>query len=251
MRSAIRLHHRRYFPTDEFEPSDRPNQAFNEQMTDDLHSSKEYWYNGLHAKFCAMRLLASRNRQVQAHFVLPDPRVPYALDARLRYRLAQQSVGARSPDELRQHMRRSLLSGLVGLFEARHSCDSIEILFIQEPALDRFELFDASVWVSLFSDMDRGTVFPRTVRFPRDSIIYRMQQSELSRIRRSPSTRRFEITVSTSRDDVVGLFFEAMTGDTLDDVLFHELSEEFERSRARFLGSVGASALDGTRGSPR
>ncbi|WP_327714063.1 hypothetical protein OG381_00490 [Streptomyces sp. NBC_00490] len=155
----------------------------------------------------------------------------------MEFRAAQAAGAHLTLREHREKTLRSMWAGLVGLFLVRNKCGSIEVLFVPTPSLDRFEIFQNSVWVALFSDMDQGTRFPRAMRFPHASLIYRMQEAECLAIRRSPTTRRFEISRTTTDDQFGGLFLE-MTGQELTPQLLAELTSEYEDTAHRFCSSI-------------
>jgi hypothetical protein len=235
VRNSLSSLYAAYFPTHEFPPSDTPSFAFNTLMTTDLEESNTLWYRGLHAKFCAARFSWARNTNMQAYLILPDLTNPSALNIRVEYRMAYNE---KSFQEQLDTTRRSVLVGFMGLFLQRHRCGSIEVLLTDSPILDRIELFRQAAWVTLFSDMDRGLIFPRSLRFSHDSIIYRMQESDCLRVRRSPSTRRFEINRDMSAEQFA-VTFKQMTGEELTQSLESELSEEFSSFRERFGKSIG------------
>ncbi|MFF7068113.1 hypothetical protein [Streptomyces pseudovenezuelae] len=237
VRGALTHLHTSYIPTHEFPPSDQPGIGFNALMTEDLHASSTYWYRGIHTKFCAARFSMLRSSNLQAHLILPDPTVPHSLDARSEYRVAQASESSLTLQEIRESTLRSIWAGLVGLFLVRNKCGSIEVLLVSTPSLDRFEIFQNSAWVTLFSDMDQGTRFPRAMRFPHESLIYRMQEAECLAIRRSPTTRRFEISRTTTEEEFVSLF-SALTGQDLTPELLTELRTNYEGTANRFRSSI-------------
>jgi hypothetical protein len=241
VRDVLTEFHTSYIPTNEFPPSDQPGIGFNAIMSRDLQNSGTYWYRGIHTKFCAARFSMLRSSNLQAYLILPDPTIPHSLDARLEYRAAQAAGAHMSLDEHRRKTLRSIYAGLVGLFLTRNKCGSIEVLFVSAPALDRFEIFQNSVWISQFSDMDQETIFPRALRFSHASLIYRIQEAECLAIRRSPSTRRFEISRTTTEEDFVGLFRE-MTGKELTPQFRADLTADFEGTAGRFRSSIRMDA---------
>ena len=240
VRGALTELHTSYIPTDEFPAGDQPGIGFNALMSQDMQTSGTYWFRGIHTKFCAARFSMLPSSNLQAYLILPDPTVPHSLDARLEYRAAQAAGGQTSIPELREKTLRSIHSGLVGLFLTRNKCGSIEVLLVSTPALDRFEMFQHSVWISLFSDMDQGTLFPRAMRFSRSSLIHRMQGAECLAIRRSPTTRRFEISRTTTEEEFVGLFRD-MTGKELTPQLLAELTADYEGTAGRFRTAIRAN----------
>ncbi|MFG2375083.1 hypothetical protein ACGFY9_26825 [Streptomyces sp. NPDC048504] len=239
VRAALTDLHTSYIPTNEFPASDQPGIGFNALMSQDMQNSDTYWFRGIHTKFCAARFSMMRSSNVQAYLILPDPTVPHSLDARLEYRATQAAGDRTSIPELREKTLRSIHAGLVGLFLARNKCGSIEVLLVSTPALDRFEIFQHSVWISLFSDMDQGTLFPRAMRFSKASLLHRMQGAECLAIRRSPATRRFEISRTTTEEDFVALFRD-MTGKELTPELLTDLTADVEGTAGRFRTAIRA-----------
>ena len=97
---------------------------------------------------------------------------------------------------------------------------------ISDPPIDRLEIFDDSVWVTLYSDARASTEFPRTLRFSEGSFIYNMERAEFGRISASPHAHHLVITPDTSREDFIKQF-QKITGTPLSEEQFLELNAEF------------------------
>jgi hypothetical protein len=129
--------------------------------------------------------------------------------------------------------------GLVGLYVARSHCTRIDITMVAEPPLDRIEMFDDSVWITLYSDAGgAGSLYPRTLRFTEGSFIDNMERAEFARISGSRQARHLLITPDTTRRDFTAQYEEA-TGTRLPVRQFAELAERFHAFRQEFSTLAG------------
>ncbi|WP_219415671.1 hypothetical protein [Pseudonocardia nigra] len=223
---------REFFPTHVFQPSDVPDPAFNQLLMQDLQGSRQYFFRGFSARHAAARLLLSRGeRELRA--VVADPTERSAIGGRARYLIRHDGVDADS-ETIQAELHDEIYIGLVGLYLARSHCSRIDITMIADPPLDRIEMFDDSVWVTLYSDAGAtGSLYPRTLRFSEGSFIYNMERAEFGRIGNSRQARHVLLAPDTSRRDFL-LQFENVTGSRLSARQFTELEEKFRRFRHEF-----------------
>lgn len=225
-----------YQPTHIFEGSPRPDPTFNRQLTRDLEASQLYLFRGLSGRHTAARLLSSRlARGWEVRVVVADLRAGESLYARANY-LA--SAGYRATlEETVADIRQQVRCGLVGLYRARIRCSKISVTVSRSPSLDRFEIFDHSVWVTLFSDLTTGAVlYPRALRFGPGSFMYATQRRDFDRIAHDAPTEVIEPAMTGPEFRAL---FERLTGDPIDAGELDQLAEEFERFRREFAAEVG------------
>ncbi|MEU4767223.1 hypothetical protein AB0H12_28600 [Actinosynnema sp. NPDC023794] len=228
---------REFFPTHVFEPTARPDPAFNQVMMQDLERTRLYVFRGFAGRYAAGRLLLSQT-ECELRAVLADPRDDDAISGRARYLLRNEGVDG-DYDAIAARLREQISIGLVGLFLARGRCSRIDLTIVSDPPLDRLELFDDSVWLTLYSNTSAGVIrlYPRTVRFSEGSFIYGMERAEFLRISNSKAGLHIVITPGTSRTDFLALF-EKITGDPLTEDGFRSLEEKFHRFRKEFSASA-------------
>lgn len=228
---------REFFPTHVFEPTARPDPAFNQVMMQDLERTRLYVFRGFAGRYAAGRLLLSQS-ECELRAVLADPRDDDAISGRARYLLRNEGVDG-DYDAIAARLREQISIGLVGLFLARGRCSRIDLTIVSDPPLDRLELFDDSVWLTLYSNTIAGVIrlYPRTVRFAEGSFIYGMERAEFLRISNSKAGLHVVITPGTSRADFLALF-EKITGDPLTEDGFRSLEEKFHRFRKEFSASA-------------
>jgi hypothetical protein len=228
---------REFFPTHVFEPTARPDPAFNQVMMQDLERTRLYVFRGFAGRYAAGRLLLSQS-ECELRAVLADPRDDEAISGRARYLLRNEGVDG-DYDAIAARLREQISIGLVGLFLARGRCSRIDLTIVSDPPLDRLELFDDSVWLTLYSNTSAGVIrlYPRTVRFSEGSFIYGMERAEFLRISNSKAGLHIVITPGTSRADFLALF-EKITGNPLTDDGFRSLEEKFHRFRKEFSASA-------------
>ena len=116
--------------------------------------------------------------------------------------------------------------GLIGLYLARSRCSRLEVTVVSDPPLDRLEIFDDSVWVTLYSDAHAPAEYPRTLRFSEGSFIYNMERAEFGRISASRHAHHLVITPDLSRREFIARF-EKITNSRLSEKQFGELTAEF------------------------
>ncbi|TQM84233.1 hypothetical protein FHX81_6673 [Saccharothrix saharensis] len=228
---------REFFPTHVFEPTARPDPAFNQVMMQDLERTRLYVFRGFAGRYAAGRLLLSQS-ECELRAVLADPRDDDAISGRARYLLRNEGVDG-DYDAIAARLREQISIGLVGLFLARGRCSRIDLTIVSDPPLDRLELFDDSVWLTLYSNTSAGVIrlYPRTVRFAEGSFIYGMERAEFLRISNSKAGLHVVITPGTSRADFLALF-EKITGNPLTEAGFRSLEEKFHRFRKEFSASA-------------
>jgi hypothetical protein len=221
-----------YFPTHVFEPTTAPDPAFNRLMMADLRDTREYFFRGFSGRHAAVRLLLS-HAEWELRAMVADPRCDSAISGRARYLLRQQGSDA-DYDIIEEQLREEIRIGLVGLFQARSRCSRIDITVVADPPLDRLEMFDDSVWITLFSSSTGvTTLYPRTLRFAEESFIYGMERTEFLHVCNSRTTHHFAITPGTTRAEFLTLF-QKITGTPLTEDGFRALDEKFREFQRAF-----------------
>jgi hypothetical protein len=221
-----------YYPTHVFEPTTEPDPAFNRLMMQDLHRTREYFFRGFSGRHAAARLLLS-HAEWELRAVLADPRCDTAVNGRARYLLRQEgtdsdydAIAARLHDEIRV--------GLVGLYLARSRCSRIDITVVSDPELDRLEMFDSSVWLTLFSSATgAATPYPKTLRFSEGSFLYAMERTEFLHVCNARRGHHVAITPDTGRAEFLTLF-QKITGTPLTDDGFRSLDDKFRTFQRAF-----------------
>jgi hypothetical protein len=229
---------REFFPTHVFEPTDEPDPAFNRLMMTDLNGTRQYLFRGFSARHAAARVLLSRPMDREMRVVIADPRDRGSIDSRARYLLRRDGVTAGTHADVQARLHEEVCVGLVGLYVARARCTRIDVTVMSNPPVDRFELFDDSIWVALFSDASGTTSpYPRTLRFERSSFIYNMEHSEFVRISNSRSALHERIYPDTNCDEFIALF-EKITGRRLSTRRLQTLETVFDTFRRDFASSA-------------
>jgi hypothetical protein len=213
-----------FFPTHIFEPTAEPNPALNRLLMADLQQARQYLFRGFSGRHAAARLLLSK-AEWEFRAVIADPRNATGIGGRARY-LLRHSASEADYDTVYDRLNEEIRIGLVGLFLARSRCTRIEVSVVADPPIDRMEIFDDSVWVTLYSDVRATAEFPRTLRFSEGSFIYNMQRAEFGRTSASPHAHHLVITPDTSRQDFIKQF-QKITGTQLTEEQFLELNAEF------------------------
>ncbi|MFG1640588.1 hypothetical protein ACGFMK_09890 [Amycolatopsis sp. NPDC049252] len=230
--AEYRALNKEFFPTDVFEATTDPDPAFNRALMADLDATRQYFFRGFSGRHAAARLLLSRTeRELRA--VIADPRDASSISGRARY-LLRREAGDVDYEQIQTRLDEEIRIGLVGLFLARSRCAQVDITVVADPPLDRLEMFDDSVWMSLYSDVRGATkLYPRSLRFTEGSFLYNMERAEFVRVSQSRTGRHFRITSATTRTDFLALF-EKITGSPLSEEQFRELEGKFHAFRTEF-----------------
>jgi hypothetical protein len=215
---------REFFPTHVFEPTAEPNPAFNRLMMQDLQNTRQYLFRGFSGRHAAARLLLSRS-EWEFRGVVADPANASGIGGRARYLIRHSPTGV-DIDTIQARLLEEVRMGLVGLYLARSRCSRMEVTVISDPPLDRLEIFDDSVWVTLYSDAHAPAEYPRTLRFSEGSFIYNMERAEFGRISASRHAHHLVITPDLSRQEFIARF-EKITNSRLTEEQFLELNAEF------------------------
>lgn len=231
-----------FYPTHVFEPTLEPDPVFNRLMMDDLHHTRQYFFRGFSGRHAAARLLLSRS-EWELRAMIADPKGDGAVIGRARYLLRQKgsdSDYAAILAELHQEIR----IGLVGLFLARSRCSRIDITVVSDPHLDRLEMFDDSVWLTLFSAATGATApYPKSLRFSEGSFLYAMERTQFLHVCNSRLAHHYVITPETSRKEFLHLYGR-ITGTPLTDSGFDLLSGEFRAFQQEFTVAAELSAAE-------
>lgn len=183
------------YPRTIFPSSDHPRRDFNDIFMMDLTRSKSLLFRGISARHTAARLRAHRDSEMDVAVIVPDLRVPESLSNRIDY-IRKFELPATGVDALRARVKHQVAVGLVGLYQARFDCSGISITLSPSPPLDRYEILQNGLWVTLFSEVNAlASQYPRALRFDNDSLMFQMQRSEFVRLRDSSPSSDFASTV--------------------------------------------------------
>jgi len=238
VRQSLTRSNNDYFPANEFPASMVPDPLFNSRLTQDLESSSTFWFRGLSGRYAVARLTFNQNVSLQAHLILPDPKVQGTIEGRVEYALRNQIYPSLDVAAIRDNIRRDIALGAVGIFEACRRCAFIELILTPMPLLDRYEIFRDALWVTLYSDPGQGMTFPRTLRFPPSSVMYLMQQADCLQTRAHPNTRVIQFPRTITDADVTEMF-EDITGQAITQDEYKRLREDFTKFAEDFARSAG------------
>lgn len=210
----------------------------NRLLMADLDNTRQYFFRGFAARHAAARLLLTHSFEREMRVVIADPRDRGSINSRARFLLDQPNLPSGDYQSIQNRLHEEICVGLAGLFVARDRCSRIDVTVMSNPPVDRFEVFDDSVWVTLFSDAAGvHAMYPRTLRFLRSSFMYNMERSEFLRLSRSRTSLHVHIDPSTDPDEFLAVF-EKVTGHRLTAKRFERLCDEFHKFRLEFAASA-------------
>ena len=221
-----RTRHQQYMPSHEFPATNDPDPTFNQLMMADLHAAREYFFRGFSGRHAAARLLLS-HAEWELRVVIADPLCQTALSSRARY-LLRRSAQEGDSEALEKRLREEIHVGLAGLYLARSRCSRVDLTVVDDPPVNRLEIFDESVWLSLFTEPDgAGLLYPRTLRFAAASLNYGIARAEFMQTCNSRNDKHYAITPETSRAEFFDIF-KRITRITLTEDSFHTLVGRFQ-----------------------
>jgi hypothetical protein len=180
--------------------------------------------------------MASTSRNWEVQVMIADPTDHGSLVSRARHVMLQKGIAPseQPSDEVYERLISDIEVGLVGLYLVRAKCTKIEIVAMQNPTTDRFEIFDDSIWITLFSSITGPAVtYPKTLRFGAESFVYKMERADFLRICNSDSAKQGSISPRTRKDDFSRVY-RHLTGKELTDELLNDLTDKFEAFHRAF-----------------
>jgi DNA-binding SARP family transcriptional activator len=162
----------RYAPTHSYDATSTFDPSFNRDLSADLSRSHTYTFRGISAKYVPARLLHRGPGLDIVRVMMLDPGAHEAIRLRAVDRKQNPKYHDADVPTIASTLREEILRSLVGLFDARALC-TIDIALIASTAVDRVELFDDSVYVSLYhGPRSLCQPFPETMRYTRETVAY-------------------------------------------------------------------------------
>lgn len=225
-----------YAPTHVFEASNRPDPSLNRVLMADLQTSREYFFRGFSGRHAAARLLVSHAER-DLRVMIADPRCHGAINGRARYLLRRSDKGG-DYDTIEAQLREEIDIGLVGLYLARSRCTQISLTVVADPPLNRLELFDSGMWLSLFTDPGgAGMTYPKTLRFSEHAVLYSSERAEFLRACTSRGAQHHVLQPDTGRPEFLRLYAK-ITGTTLTDDQLRALETKFHTFQREFTAAA-------------
>jgi hypothetical protein len=144
-----------------------PDPLLNKDISSRLELSDKYTFVGLTGTFTVGRLkaMARESRIREVTIVLADPSNPTAVSKRIASEAGRPDTLGDTTDMIFQ--------AVVGAYDVRRRFNRLTLSFVDPPPLDRYEIFDDCIFLSLFGDaLSTGYRFPRTYRYDNTSPFY-------------------------------------------------------------------------------
>jgi hypothetical protein len=199
-----------YLPSETYpalDPISGYGKKFNVDMMHSLEATDFYAFRGPSARYVAVRLRESQRIPQQVRVAMLSPGDHRAIARRASDRRLWARSKGKSPEQLTQEVHDELIMSVISLFDYRHICP-VELLYTEDTAVFRFEMFDDAVYISWFhGPQSSGKEMPESMRFPLDSFYYKVMKLDF--------VRRFEISEHK-------ITFDASQG---DDFLIDHLAD--------------------------
>ncbi|MET8679585.1 hypothetical protein ABZW18_18935 [Streptomyces sp. NPDC004647] len=154
---------------------------FNVDMIRSLEETGFYAFRGPSARYVAARLRASNHYPQQVKVAMLSPGDPRAIGRRAADRVYWERFAGKDIQELESDLRHELIISVVSLFDYRRFCP-VNLLYIEDTAVYRYEMFDDSVYISWYHGaQSQAKEMPESLRFSANSFLYKTLRLDLTR----------------------------------------------------------------------
>lgn len=227
-----------YIPTRVFEPTTTSSIDFNHDLTLELRKSRSYFFRGISGKRCAVRVKHLKHNPNDLHmkFIMPHP---LADDTILLDRISHRMRAKNKFDfdhELNK-IKYDIPMSIVSLWNIRNHFQSCMIVFQKDTSISRIEIFDHSVYISLYDSnlMDRK-YNPPIIKFSEGSLFYEVYRKEAYREfeRSGTDNNKIEINRKYTKQNLIDDFYKFGLGNLTDNKIL-EYSTSFNKFEIEFL----------------
>lgn len=170
-----------FLPDTIFPPSDSSSKSFNAQLSLDLSGTKKYFFLGITGRFAIARIAKSKSILEEAHIFVANPFGERSIDHRVRH-VTSFIEGTGDYKKTKSKLIAEILQALAASPNAAVKCRKLVFYLTDEQIIDRAELFDTSLYLTLYSDeQKREARFPRTLKFDKSSSMYQILYSQTAR----------------------------------------------------------------------
>ncbi|WP_380283915.1 hypothetical protein [Kitasatospora purpeofusca] len=212
-----------YLPDALYPPLDPKDGQYGERFNIDMIRSLEetgfYAFRGPSARYVAARLRASNHYPQQVKVAMLSPGDARAIGRRAADRVYWERFAGKEPQQLEAELRDELIISVVSLFDYRRFCQ-VDLLYIEDTAVYRYEMFDESVYISWYHGaQSQAKEMPESMRFPANSFLYKTLRLDLTR-RFGISNSKVSFTPEQNDDflaaHLAGLLGEPVTQSDID-----------------------------------
>nr|WP_285552525.1 hypothetical protein [Streptomyces hygroscopicus] len=227
---------REFLPTARYEPVEPADggygDPFNVDMTESLERTGYYAFRGPSARYVAARLRCSSHFPQQVTVAMLSPGDTQMIARRAADRRNWRRFAGQSARELEDGLRDELVMCVVSLFDYRRYCP-VKLLYTEDTAVYRYEMFDDSVFVSWYHAHGAEALeMPPSYRFGSESFLYKTLRLDL--------TRRFDISrhkvtfTAEQDDDFLMRHLADLTGGPVTEQDLAHWRAEYDRRTADF-----------------
>jgi transcriptional regulator with XRE-family HTH domain len=152
LRGEIAATNLTYLPIATYSPVDPVNgygDYFNIDMTRSLEKTSFYAFRGPSARYVAARLRRARSYPQEVRVAMLNPGDSAAISRRSSDRLQWLRSEGKTAADLERELHDELINTVVSLFDYRKICP-VQLLYVEDTAVYRYEMFDDSVFVSWY-----------------------------------------------------------------------------------------------------
>lgn len=178
-------HQLEFLPSAVYPGAKTPDVRFNQDLMNDLRNSSRYLFRGVTGRYTVARLWLETRSFDDVHILVANPQNPRGMESRISH-IVSYLEPAGTFVEIQARQIDAIYETIVAARLVSAKCRCLTIHLLNEPQVDRVELFDHAIYLTLYSDsgsVETGTTFPKTVRFDGTSALYKIYSAQLSRSR--------------------------------------------------------------------
>lgn len=177
----VALQQREFVPSDVYPAARTPDVRFNRDFMRDMRRTKRFLFRGVTGRYTIARLWSESRVFDEVHLLIANPLNLRGMEPRVTHVISSGEAGIKY-EEIERRLVTEIYETVVCARLASAKCRSFTLHFLNEPQVDRVEVLDDALYLTLYSDStERGTNFPRTVRFKATSSVYAIYMSQLVR----------------------------------------------------------------------
>ncbi|WP_367389744.1 hypothetical protein [Lewinella sp. LCG006] len=234
---SVKAYYKEYVPDRIFEGSNAPAKAFGQDLIKEIQATDTYSFRGISGKRTAIRIELVRGKLTEVRLNLINPADQNALVERANLMLSidQMPQTLENVEKVVTRIKKDVFSCLAGLYYyGKTKCQTIVVAFQNGTSTSRLELLDDAIYISLYDDGYQR--YPETLKFSRETKIYRLYQLEFQKEFKQISARS-SITISSNTSEEEFIQQLSSLG-VLNDISIETIKiyrDEYERLRSLYI----------------
>lgn len=168
-----------YIASKIFDPTQTKNYSFNKDLTSEFSKASKFMFRGVSGKRIAARIFYLNKKLDFIKLIIIHPEDRVSIQKRANH---ISILEERTLSDIESDIKNDIYISLINLYNSRHKCNLIEIVFQQGYSASRLEILDNAVYVSVYdNDYDGLVYYPSVVKFCNKTVFYKMYATEYMR----------------------------------------------------------------------